>query len=67
MSDKSIPYDEDACWASYEDELHRNELMSNNSKGGGMVIHLKPGRGAKYQRIKDGRKFEDFIISIEED
>ena len=67
MSDKSIPYDEDACWASYEDELHRNELMSLGSKGGGMVIRLKPGRGAKFERSKKGLKFEDFIISVEED
>jgi len=67
MSDPNKPYDEDACWAHYEDELHRNELMSNNSKGGGMVIRLKPGRGAKFERSKKGLKYEDFIISIEED
>ena len=66
MSDKNKPYDEDACWEHYEDELHRNESISNG-KGGGTTIRLKPGRGAKYQRIKDGRKIEDFIISVEED
>ena len=66
MSDTKKPYDEDACWESYEDELHRNESMSNG-KGGRTIVRLKPGRGTKLQRTKKGLKFEDFIISVEED
>jgi hypothetical protein len=66
MSDPKKPYDEDACWDSYEDELRRHELMSNG-KGGRTIVRLKPGRGAKFERSKKGLKYEDFIISVEED
>ena len=66
MSDTKKPYDEDACWDSYQEELKRHELMYSG-RGGRTIVRLKPGRGAKYQRAKQGLKYEDFIISVEED